>query len=138
MKKVLLASVMAGMGFGMAGMTTASAADTYEQYQTAIDARQGSDVSGTAIFVPQEDGTVEVRVTAKNADGLSAGIHTGICRYSKDSEGAPEMLAFNAEPVAQLDDIDGDKSTCSVGVTVEEMMTEPHSIAIHDGDTVVA
>ncbi|MFO7581122.1 hypothetical protein [Guyparkeria sp.] len=138
MKKVLLASVMAGLGFGMAGVTTASAAETYEQYQTAIDARQGSGVSGTAIFVPQDDGTMEVRLTAENADGLKASIHRGLCRYSNDSEGAPEMLAFSPEPLAQLDDIEDGKSTCSINMTADGMMTEPHSVAIYDGDAVVA
>ncbi|MFP4640272.1 MAG: hypothetical protein ACLFMY_07505, partial [Guyparkeria sp.] len=134
MKKVLLASVMAGLGFGMTGMTTASAADTYEQYQTKIDEREGSGVSGSTILVPQGDGEIEVRVTAENADGLTVGIHTGLCRYANDGEDAPEMLAFDNDPVFELDEIDGDESTTTIEVTVDEMMTEPHSIAIHDGD----
>ena len=138
MKQILLASVMAGLGVGLVGTATAQDLGSYAQWRTAIDERQGSGVHGEAIFAPQGDGKMEVRIDVANGDGLSAGIHAGICRFANDGEGAPELLAFSNEPVIGLSDVSGGMSTTTVDLTVSAMMGTPHSVAIHDGDTVVA
>ncbi|WP_322520526.1 hypothetical protein SR882_06925 [Guyparkeria halophila] len=136
MKKLLLASAIAGLSVGMTTPTMA-ADDKYEAYQASIQERGDSGVSGTAIFDP-ENGRMAVVVNAENANGMSAGIHRGICRYAEDSEGAPEDFAFNKEPEFQCTPFQDGKSMTTIDVTVEELMGQPRSVAIYDGDTVVA
>jgi hypothetical protein len=139
MKKILAASVIAGLGFGMIGTATAQELGPYAKWRTTIDQRQGSAVNGEAVFAPQGNGKMEIRVEVSNADGLSAGIHTGICRFANGGDGnAPEHLAFSENPVVELADVSGGESITTADLTIEELMTGPHSIAIEDGDTVVA
>lgn len=138
MKKILAASVIAGLGFGMVGSATAQDLGSYAKYQTAIEARQGSGVSGDAIFAPQDNGKMEVRIDVSNADGMAAGIHSGLCRFANDGEGAPERLAFSDEPAFALSDVSGGQSTTTIDLTADALMGSPHSVAIHDGGTVVA
>lgn len=136
MKKVLLASVIAGLSAGLTAPVMA-ADNKYEQYQAAIAERGDSGVSGNAVFIP-ENGGMTVELSVENADGLSAGIHAGVCRYAEDSAGAPETLAFKRKPLAELDAIDGTESSSTTDLTISALMESPHSVAIHDGDTVVA
>ena len=136
MKKVLLASVIAGLSAGLAAPVMA-ADNKYEQYQAAIAERGDSGVSGNAVFIP-ENGGMAVKLSVDNADGLSAGIHAGVCRYAEDSTGAPETLAFKKEPLVELNAIDGSESSSTVDLTIKALMGAPHSVAIHDGGTVVA
>jgi len=138
MKKILAASVMAGLGVGLMGTATAQDLGSYAKWRTDIQERQGSGVHGEAIFAPQGDGQMEVRIDVGNADGMSAGIHSGICRFANDGADAPERLAFNDEPAIGLSDVSGGQSTTTVDLTAEAMMGKPHSVAIHDGDTVIA
>ncbi len=136
MKKLLLASAIAGLSVGLTAPTMA-AEDSYEQYQTSLDQRADSGVSGTATFIPQ-NGEMKVHLQVNDADGMSAGLHEGICRYAEDSEGAPEGLAFNEEPLAELNEVDGNESMTTIELTVDALMGQPHSVAIHDGSSVVA
>jgi len=138
MKKILLASVVAGVGMGLAGTAVAQDLGSYAKWRTDIMERQGSGINGEAIFAPQGGGKMEVGIDAENADGMSAGIHAGICRFANDGEGAPEHLAFNAEPAIALSDVSGGTSATTVDLTVEAMMGNPHSIAIHEDGEVVA
>ena len=136
MKKLLLATTIAGLSLGLSTPTIA-ADDQYEAYQASITERGGSGVSGLAIFDP-ENGTVNVMVEAQNADGMSVGIHRGVCRYAEDSEGAPEDFAFQAEPEFPAASLADGKATSSIDIAIPEMMNEPRSVAIHDGDTIAA
>jgi hypothetical protein len=138
MKKILAASVVAGLGMGLVGTATAQDLGSYAKWRTDIMERQGSGIHGEAIFAPQGDGKMQIRIDAANADGMSAGIHAGVCRFANDGEGAPEFLAFNSEPAIGLSDVSGGSSTTTVDLTVEAMMGSPHSIAIHEDGTVVA
>ena len=79
-----------------------------------------------------------VRIKAENADGMSAGIHRGICRYAEDSEGAPEEFAFQKEPEFQCTPFQDGQSMTTVDMSVNELMGQPHSLAIYDGDKIVA
>lgn len=137
MKKLLLASMIAGLGAGMTVPAMAETQETYEQYQAAIDERGGSDVSGTVVFVPGDGSQMTVKVTASNANGMSAGLHQGVCRYAEDNEGAPDLLAFNEDPAFELNAIESGKSTSTIELTVEALMGDPHSVAIYDGSSIV-
>ena len=136
MKKLLLASTIAGLSLGLSTPTIA-AEDNYEAYQASVDERGDSGVSGTAIFNPKGE-QMAVTVNAKNADGMSAGIHRGICRYAEDSEGAPEEFAFQKEPEFQCTPFQDGQSMTTVDMSVNELMGQPHSLAIYDGDKIVA
>ncbi len=136
MKKLLLASAIAGLSVGLTAPTMA-AEGSYEQYQTSLEQRADSGISGTAIFIPQ-NGEMKVNLEVNDADGMSAGLHKGICRYVEDDEGAPEELAFDEEPLAELNAVDGNESMTTIELTVDALMGQPHSVAIHDGGTVVA
>ena len=138
MKKILAASVAAGLGMGLMGTAMAQDLGSYAQWRTDIMERQGSGINGEAIFAPQGGGKMEVRIDVANADGMSAGIHAGLCRFANDGEGAPDHIAFGAEPAIALSDVSGGTSTTTVDLTVEAMMGKPHSVAIHDDGDVVA
>ncbi len=137
MKKVLLASMIAGLGAGMTVPAMADSHETYEQYQAAIAERGGSGVSGTAVFVPGDGNQMTVKLEASNANGMSAGLHEGICRYADDGEGAPDLLTFNEDPAFELNAIEDGKSTSTIDLTVEALMGDPHSVAIYDGSSIV-
>lgn len=137
MKKVLLASMIAGLGAGMTVPAMADSHDTYEQYQAAVHERGGSDISGTVVFVPGDGNQMTVKLKASNANGMSAGLHQGICRYAEDSEGAPDLLAFNEDPVFELNAIKDGNSTSTIELTVEALMGDPYSVAIYDGSSIV-
>ncbi|MFI9654147.1 hypothetical protein ABGV17_05375 [Guyparkeria sp. GHLCS8-2] len=136
MKKLLLASAIAGLSVGLTTPTMA-AEDSYEQYQASIAQRADSGVSGTAIFIPQ-NGEMTVRLNVENADGMSAGLHTGICRYVEGNDGAPDLLAFDDDPLFDLSAVDGNESVTTIDLSTEDLMGDPHSVAIHDGDSIVA
>ncbi|MCL7751772.1 hypothetical protein LV475_09235 [Guyparkeria hydrothermalis] len=136
MKKLLLASAIAGLSAGLTAPAMAAEND-FEQYQAAVYERGGSGVSGNAVFIP-ENGEMMVKLTIENADGMSAGIHAGLCRYAEDSDGAPEMLAFDEDPLFELSAIDGTESSSTIELTTEALMGDAHSVAIHDGSTIVA
>lgn len=136
MKKLLLASTFAGLSLGLSAPTIA-ADNNYEAYQASVHERGDSGVSGTAVFTPG-DGQMTVMVKAENADGMSAAVHRGICRYAEDSEGAPEELAFQKEPEFQCTPFQDGQSMTTVNMLIDEMMGQPHSVAIYDGDTIVA
>ncbi len=136
MKKLLLASAIAGLSVGLS--TPTLAANSYEQYQAAIDQRSDSGISGMATFIPKGDKEMKVELEMKDADGMSAGLHAGLCRYADDGKDAPEDLAFNKEPAVELSEVDGGKSSTTIELSVENLMNEPHAVAIHDGDKVVA
>jgi hypothetical protein len=136
MKKLLLASAIAGLSVGLTTPTMA-AENSYEQYQASIGQRGDSGVSGTAIFIPQ-NGDMTVNLNVENADGMSAGLHNGLCRYVEDNEGTPEMLAFNDDPLYELSAVDGNESSTTIDLSTEDLMGEPHSVAIHDGSSIVA
>ncbi|WP_410473773.1 hypothetical protein [Guyparkeria sp. TX1] len=136
MKKLLLASAIAGLSVGLTTPTMA-AEDNYEQYQAAIDQRGDSGVSGTAIFIPQ-NGEMTVKLNVENADGMSAGLHKGICRYAEDSDGAPDLLAFDEDPLFELSAVDGNESSTTIELSAEGLMGDPQSVAIHDGSSIVA
>jgi len=138
MKKIMLASVVAGLGMGLVGTAMAQDLGSYAKWRTDIQERQGSGINGEAVFAPQGGGKMQVTIDAANADGMSAGIHTGVCRFANDGEGAPEFLAFSGEPAIGLSDMSGGTSTTTIDLTVEAMMGSPHSVAIHDGGNVVA
>lgn len=135
MKKLLLASAIAGLSVGLT--TPTLAADNYEAYQASVMERGDSGVSGTAIFDP-EDGGMAVTINAENANGMSVGIHRGICRYAEDSEGAPEDFAFSKEPEFRCTPFQDGQSMTTIDITVDELMGQPRSVAIYDGDTIVA
>ncbi|MCL7743979.1 hypothetical protein LV476_03305 [Guyparkeria hydrothermalis] len=136
MKKLLLASTIAGLSLGLSAPTIA-ADGNYEAYQASVDERGDSGVSGTAIFTPGEE-QMTVRIKAENADGMSAGIHRGLCRYAENSEGAPENLAFKKEPEFQCTPFQDGQSMTTVDMSIGELMGQPHSLAIYDGDKIVA
>ncbi|MFI9652855.1 hypothetical protein [Guyparkeria halopsychrophila] len=136
MKKLLLASAIAGLSVGLTTPTMA-AEDTYEQYQASIGERGDSGVSGTAIFIPQ-NGDMTVKLNVENADGMSAGLHPGVCRYAEDNDGAPDLLAFDDTPLFELSAVDGNESSTTIELSTEDLMGDPQSIAIHDGSTIVA
>lgn len=136
MKKLLLASTIAGLSFGLSAPTIA-ADDNYEAYQASIDERDDSGVSGKAIFNPEEE-QVTVVIKAENADGMSASIHQGICRYAEDGESAPEHVAFKKEPKFEGSSFENGQSKTTVDATLENLMKTPHSLAIYDGDKLVA
>lgn len=136
MKKLLLATTIAGLSLGLSAPTMA-ADDQYEAYQASVDERGDSGVSGTAIFDP-ENGQMTVVVNAENADGMSVGIHRGICRYAEDSEGAPENFAFNKEPEFQCTPFQDGQSMTTIDIGIDELMGQPRSVAIYDGDTITA
>jgi len=136
MKKLLLASTIAGLSIGLT--TPALAADDqYEVYQAAVNERGDSGVSGTALFDP-ENGQTTVVVKAENAEGMSVGVHRGICRYAEDSSGAPENFAFQQEPEFQGTPFQDGQSMIKADINIPALMNEPRSVAIHDGDTIVA
>lgn len=137
MKKVLLASMIAGLGAGMTVPAMADSHETYEQYQAAIAERGGSDVSGTVVFVPGDGDKMMVKLKANNANGMSAGLHQGVCRYVEDNEGAPDLFAFNEDPAFELNAIEDGTSTSTIELTVEALMGDPHSVAIYDGSSIV-
>ncbi|MFP4251327.1 MAG: hypothetical protein ACLFRM_01680 [Guyparkeria sp.] len=136
MKKLLLASAIAGLSVGLS-MPSMAADNKYEQYQATIDERGDSGVSGTAIFVP-EDGKIAVTVNAQNADDMSVGIHRGLCRYAEDSEGAPEDLAFNKEPEFRCTPFQDGESMTTIDISIDDLMGQPRSIAVYDDDTITA
>lgn len=136
MKKLLLASAIAGLSVGLTTPTMA-AEDAYEQYQASIGERGDSGISGTAIFIPQ-NGEMTVQLKVDNADGLSAGLHAGVCRYAEDSDDAPDLLAFDNEPLFDLSAVDGNESSTTIELSTDDLMGDPHSVAIHDGDSIVA
>ena len=136
MKKLLLATTIAGLSLGLSAPTMA-ADNQYEAYQAPIHERGGSGVSGTAIFDP-ENGQIAVTVKAENADGMSVGIHQGVCRYAEDSEGAPEELAFNKQPEFRCTPFQDGQSLTSIDISIEDLMGKPRSVAVYDGDTITA
>jgi hypothetical protein len=136
MKKLLLATTIAGLSLGLTAPTMAED-DQYEAYQASVDERGDSGVSGTAIFDP-ENGQMTVVVNAENAEGMSVGIHRGICRYADDSEGAPEGLAFNKQPEFQCTPFQDGQSMTTIDIGIEELMGQPRSVAIYDGNTIAA
>ena len=136
MKKLLLATTIAGLSLGLTAPTMAED-DQYEAYQASVDERGDSGVSGTAIFDP-ENGQMTVVVKAENAEGMSVGIHRGLCRYADDSEGAPETFAFNNEPEFQCTPFQDGQSMTTVDISINELMGQPRSIAIYDGSKMTA
>ncbi|MCL7743980.1 hypothetical protein LV476_03310 [Guyparkeria hydrothermalis] len=136
MKKLLLASTIAGLSLGLSAPTIA-AENNYEAYQASIDERGDSGVSGTAVFNPGEE-QVTVVVKAENADGMSAGIHQGICRYAEEGENAPEHVAFKKEPKFEGSSFENGQSKATVDATLDNLMKTPHSLAIYDGEKMVA
>lgn len=136
MKKLLIASTIAGLSLGLSAPSMA-ADDQYEAYQASIHERGGSGVSGNVVLDPQ-DGKINVTITARNANGMSAGIHRGLCRYAESSENAPENLAFDHDPEYEIGDVEDGKSSGMIDTTVDDLMGQPRSMAITDGDTVVA
>ena len=136
MKKLLLATTVAGLSLGLSAPTMA-ADNKYEAYQASVGERGDSGVSGTAIFNP-DNGKMTLTVNAENADGMSVGIHNGICRYAEDSEGAPENFAFSKEPMFEAASIQDGQAKATVDISVAELMGQPRSIAIYDGDTITA
>lgn len=136
MKKLLIASAIAGLSLGLSAPTMA-ADNKYEAYHASIHERGGSGVSGNLILDPQ-DGQTKAMVTAKNADGMSVGIHRGLCRYAESSEGAPDGLAFDHDPEFELGDVEGGKSSGAIDLDAKSLLGQPRSVAITDGDTVVA
>ncbi|KTG17839.1 MULTISPECIES: hypothetical protein [unclassified Guyparkeria] len=136
MKKLLLATTIAGLSLGLSAPTMAED-DQYEAYQASVDERGDSGVSGTAIFDP-ENGQMTVVVNAENAEGMSVGIHRGVCRYAEDSEGAPENLAFNKQPEFQCTPFQDGQSMTTIDISIEELMGQPRSVVIYDGNTITA
>ncbi len=140
MKKVLLASMIAGLSAGMtvpAMAAMAASQETYEQYQATIDAEGNSKVSGNVVFIPGDNDQMTVKLEASNANGMSAGLHEGICRYADDGEEAPDMLVFNENPAFELNALEDGKSTSTIELTVEALMGDPYSVAIYDGSSIV-
>lgn len=136
MKKLLIASAVAGLSFGLSAPTLA-ADNKYEAYQAAIFDHGDSGVSGKVIFVPKSD-QMDVTVTAENADGMSVGIHEGVCRFVESTENAPPEFAFNHDPKFELADIADGESTGLMDLKLSELMGRPFSIAIKDDDKVAA
>ncbi|HER35593.1 MAG: hypothetical protein JXJ30_08025 [Halothiobacillaceae bacterium] len=138
MKKLLLATSIAGLSLALSAPTMA-AEDQYEAYQASLSERGDSGVSGTAVFDPN-DGKMEMTVEAKNAEGMSVGVHRGVCRYadSGSEEKAPDHFGFKKEPEFPAASFKDGEATATLDITVGEMMGQPRSVAIYDGDTLTA
>jgi len=118
----LVATLVALLALGIFAVSPAAAADG-DTLEIDLNGYEGFDFNGTAV-ITEENGAVTVDIQVEGADvegGHPVHIHQGTCNE------------LDPNPLYALADIDADgqSSTLVDGVTIDDLLAEPHAINAH-------